>query len=72
MSATAITEAPGEPVVHTCSCSRTFTAAEWSALPYVGTYRDEVETLEMRNCTSCMSTRAIEVPQNHPLPRMVK
>lgn len=50
-------------IAHTCSCKRTFTLAEWEALPYVGVMRDDVERLELRNCL-CGSTRALEIPMS--------
>lgn len=57
-------------IVNVCSCGKAYTLAEWLALPYVGVQCDEVEHLEMRNCT-CGSTRARVVFRNAELPTEV-
>ena len=44
-----------------CSCGKVHDAAAWRALPLVGFVRDEVVSLELRNCDACSSTLAIEV-----------
>lgn len=49
------------PVVHVCSCKRTFTALQWEQLLYVGLMIDDVQHCELRTCL-CGSTRAMEVP----------
>jgi len=41
-----------------CGCGRQYDSGEWKLLPYVGEIDDEVERLELRNC-SCKSTLAI-------------
>lgn len=41
-----------------CSCRRTFTRAEWLALPSRGVM---LGLVSMRNCPSCDSTMAVEV-----------
>lgn len=48
---------PAKPI-KVCACGRAYSPAEWCALPFVGIMRDDVETLELRNCT-CGSTLAI-------------
>lgn len=40
-----------------CGCGCSYSASEWVALEYVGVMSDEVESLELRNCT-CGSTVA--------------
>ena len=54
--------APGTPIIHTCSCSRTYTREEWKKLEYVGPLDKDEEgdqLLEMRHCV-CGSTRAAD------------
>jgi GNAT superfamily N-acetyltransferase len=54
----------GEPIIKRCGCGRTYTQAEWDALPLLGkqvipAWRDEPEeTLTMKNCV-CHSTLAV-------------
>lgn len=50
-----------DPIAKTCGCGARYTRAEWEALTIVGNYADEVEKLEMRQCTACASTLAIVV-----------
>ncbi len=40
-----------------CGCGRRFTAHEWRLIQFVGTWIDDVESLELRNCP-CGSTLA--------------
>lgn len=35
----------------------------WAALPLVGVMDDDEEKLELRNCTACMSTLAVEIKE---------
>lgn len=46
-----------EIVVARCSCKKVYDLARWLALPLCGDFGDEVEMLELRNC-SCGSTIA--------------
>lgn len=43
-----------------CGCGRAYTEQSWNALPLVGYQADEVETLELRNCT-CGSTHSVNI-----------
>lgn len=47
-----------------CSCGKTYSKAEWEALPLLGCQPTEEDdfayVLEMKNCTSCGSTITIE------------
>lgn len=43
-----------------CSCGAKYYAGEWTLLSFVGYMTDEVERLELRNCT-CGSTLAVEI-----------
>jgi hypothetical protein len=45
-----------------CECGRRHTLAGWGALAYVGSYCDEVVSLEMRRC-ECGSTLSVEYPR---------
>lgn len=47
--------------IKTCSCGRSFTRAEWNALPLVGRTAAEIEARELRNCTGCNSTLSIDL-----------
>jgi hypothetical protein len=51
------------PVIKTCpKCRRTFTAAQWAALPIGYELRDDVELLDVRHCPPpCNSTIAVVV-----------
>jgi len=50
-----------EPVVNMCStCCAYRTKSEWSKLEHIGDMTDEVESLELRNCT-CGSTISIVI-----------
>lgn len=48
----------------TCSCGRRYSRVEWEALQFVGIHYDALdpERLDLRNCESCKSTTAIELP----------
>ena len=46
------------PIVHECSCGRTYTAASWGDLALVGYQRDDVEVIALRQC-ECGSTRGL-------------
>ena len=46
------------PTIKTCACGRSFTRAEWLALPFIGVQRDDID-LEMRNCP-CGSSIVVE------------
>lgn len=56
-------------IVKTCGCcGRTFTPAQWAALPSLGTMPSETESgepcaIELKNC-SCDSTLAVEVAES--------
>ena len=41
-----------------CRCDKRYSAAEWKRLVYVGVMEDDVERIELRNCT-CGSTVAV-------------
>jgi len=43
-----------------CSCGACYTEQQWESLPIVGDQGDDVEDIELRNCT-CGSTIAIVV-----------
>ena len=45
-----------------CSCSVSYTPADWRSLLLVGYQDDGVERLELRQCARCHSTMAVEVP----------
>lgn len=47
-------------VVKRCSCGRCYTAEAFASLAYVGVMADEVEAVELRNCT-CGSTISISL-----------
>ena len=56
----------GAKSIHVCSCGLAFTADEWRALPLVGTQEivagprgEPPERLQLKNCPSCQSTRAV-------------
>ncbi len=49
-----------DATIKTCGCGRSYTLEQWRKLPWVGEWKDEVETLELRNCV-CKSTIAIEI-----------
>lgn len=52
---------PELEVVKTCRCcQRSYSAGSWKALEFKGLWRDQVETLEFRNC-ACGSTLAMPV-----------
>lgn len=54
---------PPPPAVKLCGCGRTYDAPEWRALHLVGYQEDgEGGELELRDCASCLSTIALEVP----------
>ena len=44
-----------------CSCGYTYTRYDWQRLQLVGVMRDEFEALELRNCSECSSTMAVEI-----------
>ena len=48
-----------------CSCGASYSKKEWETLQYVGKQVTEddnhVFTLELRNCSKCLSTIGIEV-----------
>jgi hypothetical protein len=48
-----------------CTCCNVhYTAEAWKLLPFVGVQRltEDDEPLELRNCTACHTTLAIELP----------
>jgi len=46
-----------------CSCGTGYTLTAWLKLPFVGAWRwPGGDALEMRNCTACHSTLAVELP----------
>ena len=55
-------------IVNQCSCGHSYDAAAWAALPLHGYQEIPADDegpacrLEMRHCSGCGSTRAIEVP----------
>lgn len=54
---------PAPEPIKVCGCGRAFDAYEWRALRHVGDQDDgEGGVLELRDCTSCGSTIAIEIP----------
>ena len=52
--------------VKTCSCGREFDRSSWDIAPLVGyvgaASGDDSQVLELRNCRSCGSTMALEIP----------
>jgi hypothetical protein len=60
-----------EPVAYCAMCKIHYTREEWMKLPYVGLMRDEVESLELRNCVCSKPATTLAVsmdPQGNPLP----
>ena len=51
-----------DPVPKVCACGISYDAHMWACLAYVGHMTDEVEALELRNCSGCGSTLAVELP----------
>lgn len=53
--------------VKTCSCGREFDRSSWDIAPLVGyvgaSSGDESQVLELRNCKSCGSTMAMDIPK---------
>lgn len=52
-------------IVKTCRCGKRYTAAEWEKLHYVGVMGDDVERIELRDCT-CGSTVAVVLTSKEP------
>ncbi len=48
----------------TCACGAEYTRDEWSELRFVGYLDDGDGRLELRDCASCGSTIAVELPAN--------
>lgn len=44
----------------TCACGCSYTEGEWAMLLCIGRMVDDLESIELRNCT-CGSTMAIEI-----------
>ena len=44
-----------------CGCGRSCTESEWMLLTYVGLMIDDVESIELRNCSACGSTIAMTI-----------
>lgn len=52
-----------------CACSQQYTADEWAQLPRVGTMRRRGQpSIDLRNCSRCGSTLAVEVPRKPSKP----
>lgn len=55
--------------IHTCTCGASYTARQWRALRLVGhqaapaTEDEPALYLELRDCASCGSTRAVDAHQ---------
>jgi hypothetical protein len=57
-------------IVNTCACGAQYSMAEWMGLPLKGVQKFDddpddpegpIPPLELRDCVSCGSTRAIEI-----------
>lgn len=44
-----------------CGCGCSYTESEWMRLTYVGLMIDDVESIELRNCSACGSTIAMTI-----------
>jgi hypothetical protein len=56
-----MTKLPDFPlIIKTCACGAEYSLPRWKKLKLVGYHADDVERLELRNCT-CGSTIAITV-----------